>query len=257
MMALQLWKVKREILRAWGRVRVGVWKRLNGKTHVQYFGLQVPLRRTGMDDGVLLAIARNNYEVPEITGVRQVVKPGDRVLELGSGLGVVTAIAAQSCAPDGAVLSFDANADMIPDTVKFLFDHNITNVDIRHSVLVPDSGPGNTREFFLNKSFASSSLREQKSRALLRSIQVPTVNANKLIGEFRPDILVCDIEGAEAELIPALSFDTFRAVVIELHPDRLEKREIEGIYDAFQRNGFEEGRIQLGGTVKLFERIRE
>ena len=56
-------------------------------------------------------IARINaerYEGDEIAGALAVVRPGDRVLELGAGLGIVGAVTAKNAAPD-AVLSFEAN----------------------------------------------------------------------------------------------------------------------------------------------------
>lgn len=250
-----MWKVKREIVRVSSRIKVAVWRWSGTKTSIEYEGLSVPMHRTGMNPEVVMAIARKIYEQPEIRGVRLAVVPGDRILEVGCGLGIVTALAARATSQTGRVLAFEANPEMIPATRDFLADHGIANVELRHAVLVPQAEPGETRDFHLAKSFASSSLMGVDQRRARGVISVPTQPLGDVIAEFRPDVLICDIEGGEAELIPALDASGLRAVVIELHPDRLGQDELDAIHSALAAHGLHPTKEPLGGTVVLFHRL--
>ena len=212
------------------------------------------MNRSGMNVEVIMAIARGIYELPEILGLNLAIRPGDRILELGSGLGVIAVLAAKLAKPMGRVLSFEANPQMIPETIDFLASHGIENVELRHAVLVPSAGADETREFHLAGSFASSSLLGASGPRARGSISAPAKGIENVIVEFRPDVLICDIEGGETELIPALDASGLRAVVIELHPDRLSAEQIAAIYSALGRHGLRQSAKFTGGTVIMFNR---
>lgn len=250
-----MWKVRREVRRAWIRTQISIWLRLGNKKHLQYHGLSVPVFRSGMTKGVLIQIARDDYETPEIRGLQIAVRLGDRVLELGSGLGIVTVLAARAIGPKGKLLSFEANPYMIPDTREFLSEHGVSNVELRHAVLVPWNSLDHSRRFHIGGSFPSSSLLSSNGHKTKQSIDVPTQTIDRVMNEFRPDVLICDIEGGEAELIPALDASGLRAVVIELHPDRLGQDELDAIHSALAAHGLHPTKEPLGGTVVLFHRL--
>ncbi|MDO8884948.1 FkbM family methyltransferase [Pseudotabrizicola sp.] len=249
-----MWKVRRELHRAWIRSKVDLWLRFKNRTHVEFQGLQVPINRSGMSKGVLIQLARNDYEMPEIRGLQLAIRPGDRVLELGSGLGIITTLAAKATGPSGLVLSFEANPEMIPDTRDFIAQVGVSNVEIRHAVLVSQDSEDTTRDFHLSSSFSSSSLLGSTGHRSKGVISVPTQRVNDLIADFRPDVLICDIEGAEIEVIPALDARGIRAAVIELHPDRLSGDQIAEVHAAMARQGLDQDPVSLGGTVVMYSR---
>lgn len=53
------------------------------------------------------ALDNETYEAKEAKWISKAVKPGDRVLELGSGIGIITSLIAQI--PDVQVWAFEAN----------------------------------------------------------------------------------------------------------------------------------------------------
>jgi FkbM family methyltransferase len=248
------WKIRREIWRVIGKARFALMKRSNSRTSLEYHGLTIPLKREGMSASVVMAILSNSYEDPEIRGLQRVVRAGDRVLELGTGLGVVSALAARATAPSGRVLSFEANPQIIPDTMAFLAHHGVSNIEIRHAVLVPDATAGDTREFHLASSFSVGSLMGGEGRRSREVISVPAEDLNKVVADFAPDVLLCDIEGAEIDLIPALDASRLRAVVIELHPDRLSADQLGKIRAALASFGLLPNLPVPGGTVEVFTR---
>lgn len=249
-----LWKIRREIWRMIGNIRAKFLRMTGNREYVAYRGLKVPTNRAGMRGDVFLALCRNYYEAPEIEGIKHAVRDGDRVLELGSGMAIVTALAGRAAGQNGRVLSFEANATLIPDSLKFLQDHDISNVEIRNAVLVPDATGGATRSFHISRSFASSSLLDSSNNRTEDIVDVPAIAINEVMSEFQPNVLLCDIEGGEFELIPALDATGLKAVVMELHPDRLSEDQIKTIYDALEKQGLMPSDLQLGGTVVLFER---
>jgi hypothetical protein len=56
---------------------------------------------------------------------------------------------------------------MISKTQKFLADHGISNVELRRSALVPKAEKGETRDFYLTRSFASSSLLSNETTRIM------------------------------------------------------------------------------------------
>lgn len=246
------WKLRREVWRVVGKLRFAWMRMVKPRPTVRYRGLDVPVRRSGMASEIVEALLRNYYEDPEIRGIQQVVCPGDRILELGSGLGIVTALAARAAGPGGRVLSFEANPELVADTLTFLGAHGIANVELRNAVLVPDDD--GARDFHRANSFAVGSLLGGDKRQSRDTISVPALHVGTVMAEFQPDVLVCDIEGGEAELVPAIDAKSLRAVVIELHPDRLSRAQLDEIYASLGRHGLKPTPKSPGGTVVVFSR---
>ncbi|WP_417206638.1 FkbM family methyltransferase [Antarctobacter sp.] len=162
-------------------------------------------------------MAEERYEGDEIAGALAVVRPGDRVLELGAGLGVVGAVVASNAAPE-AVLSFEANPDLIPH-IRALHALNglQDRIELRNQVLMSAPDRPDTRTFYLRTSFLGSSLVDVDNRQT-RPVEVPTASFDAVVEEFRPNVLIMDIEGGELEFLEHASLKGIRAVVIEFHP---------------------------------------
>lgn len=218
--------------------------------------LLVQTHRSGMNEEVLDVLFAGSYERPEIEGLTRAVRSGDRVLELGSGLGIVTALAARAAGTTGRVTAYEANAGLILDTLEFFDLNQITNVDLVNAVLVPEANPA-PRRFHLAESFAESSLMGAEGRNPIGMVEVQAECLADVLASFRPDVLICDIEGAEGELLPALPPSSLRAAVVELHPDRLTATQIQSIHDGMAAQGLHRQEPGPGGTVVLYARSEE
>lgn len=218
-----------------------------------YQGLVVPLHRSGMNDGVRNALYFNLYELPEINGLTSVIRPGDRVLELGAGLGIISALAGRAAGPSGRVLSYEANSALLADTQAFFAENGVANVTLVNAVLVTEQDP-KPRQFHLAKSFAESSLLGAKGRGERGTVTVPAESLSRVLLDFKPDVLICDIEGAEVELFPMFPASTLRAAVVELHPDRLSPGQIQSIHDGMAAQGLHRQQPGPGGTVEIYVR---
>ncbi|PRY93751.1 FkbM family methyltransferase [Hasllibacter halocynthiae] len=174
-------------------------------------GLVVPRSRF-LNDRRAERIAAGRYEGQEIAGALALVREGDRVLELGAGIGVVGATVALARGPS-AVLSFEANPALIPSIEALHAANGLTNVELRHAVLDASPDRPATRPFAVHASYLGSSLGGAGRR-----VDVPTAGWDDVVGALRPDVLICDIEGGEAELLGRVDLSGIRAAVVEFHP---------------------------------------
>ena len=139
----------------------------------------------------LRQMSEGHYEGDKIAGALAVVRPGDRVLELGAGLGVVSAVIARSAAP-ARVLSFEANPALVPHIRALHALNGLENrIELRNQMLT--SGPD-------RPGVASGAALDEVLRA------------------FRPDVLIVDIESGTPEFLEHARLHGIRAVVIRFHP---------------------------------------
>ena len=107
------------------------------------------------------------------------LQPGDRVLELGAGLGIVGAVTAKNAGP-AAVLSFEANPELIPHIRALHRTNGLEDlIELRNAVLVagPDRSP--TLPFNLHGSFLGSSLAKPPGRrSRTSSVAVRTLSTS-------------------------------------------------------------------------------
>jgi FkbM family methyltransferase len=235
------------MIRAMGRLSWPfhrLWRELN------FRGIRVPTRGFGITLPVWKRLFRGDYEKPEIDAVLALLRDGDRVMELGGGLGVVSGVALAG--RKGIVLrTFDGNPAMI-DRIRALHKlNNFRDCEARHEIVLPNpTQPVMT--FHLHHSFAESSLAPLRDAA--GAVDVPVVDFADVVEQFSPDMLICDIEGAEADLFSGIDLSTFRAVVIELHPSLIPAEAIARIFSTCIGAGLAP-RIDLAaGTVVAFER---
>jgi FkbM family methyltransferase len=177
------------------------------------------------------------YEGHEIAGALAVINPGDRVLEMGAGLGLVGAIVAKKTSP-AAVLSFEANPLLIPH-IQALYDLNGLEdvISLHNQVIVSAPNSPDTLPFHIRSSFLGSSLIDRNKRVATR-VDVPTVAYDAVRQSFQPNVLLMDIEGGELEFLRYASLDGLRAVVMEFHPEVYGKEGMRKCKSILERAGF-------------------
>lgn len=158
------------------------------------------------------------YEGAEVRGALSVVKPTDRVLELGAGIGVVGAAVALNCRPE-VMISYEANPNLLPAIEKLYALNGLTHrIKLRNRVLMADPDRPETVTFYLKNSYLGSSLADSDKRPT-RPVVVGTDSWEAMRAEIAPSVLIMDIEGGELELLRHANLDGIRAVILEFHPD--------------------------------------
>jgi len=220
-------------------------------TTVTYRGLRVPVHAPHVIRPIREELMTGRYEVPEITALEALLRPGDRLLEIGGGLGVVSGLAARAV-PDAVIESYEANPDLIAAIRELHALNGLSGIALHNRLLVPGGGGGATRGFHLHWSFAESSMVPGQGKA--RSVEVETEDFATKLAQFRPDILVVDIEGGEDELLSGADLRGLRAMVLELHPRVIDRAAERRILDACHAAGLYPRFDLSSANVAAFER---
>jgi FkbM family methyltransferase len=217
---------------------------------VTYRDVIVPLDLEVVPDLVIQQLLRNAYEAPEIEAMLGILRPNDRLLELGSGLGVTSTIAARTV-PRGRVLTIEANPNLAHQIRRTHEANRVHNIE-RWSGVVTESHEPGVVEFHIHELFPESSTRG--SSRTTDAISVPRISWSRVIQDFAPSVLLCDIEGGEADLLPKLDLNELRAVIVEVHPGVLTATELRAVFDKLLDDGFTP-RVDLWWRgVLVFER---
>ena len=219
--------------------------------NVRYRGLKIPIANPPISRKIFKQLVRQSYEVPELAAIFGLLRDGDRMLELGTGLGVVSGLASRF-RKDVVVRSYEGNPDLISFISNMHLLNAIEKIDLRNEILLPNPTTMAV-EFLTHRSFAESSIVEHG--AIVQRVQVPCRDINSVLAEFRPDLFVCDIEGGESRVFDGIQLQGIRAVVIELHPAVIDRLAIKRVYDCCAAAGLYP-RVELSSaTVVAFERV--
>lgn len=227
-------------------------KRYEAGMSLNYRGLTIPVSRDHMPFQIYTQIAEDAYEHPELAASKGILRPNDRVLEMGTGLGIVSGLISRM-AEDITIQSYEANPNLLPHIRDLHKCNQITNVQVTNAILEPNPD-SHTRSFHIHKYFSEGSIyRSELSEDV---IEVPVLDLNSVIKKFQPTVLVCDIEGAEEVVIPQSDLSTLRAVVLELHPRIVSRTGVKKIYDSLISAGLYP-RIELSTEqVVAFEKVK-
>lgn len=194
---------------------------------LRFRNLTVPVNGTHVSRTVWKHLWKGGYERPEIDASLALLQSGDRVLELGTGMGIVSGVLAKSD-PSVTIKTFEANPNLV-DAIANLHNVNgLTNVAPNNAILLPSAKDGETITFNLHKNFTESSVERIESA---QAVEVPVQDFQTTFNAFSPDVMICDIEGSEARLFDGISLKGLRALVIELHPDLITRADVKRIYD--------------------------
>ena len=220
-------------------------------------GIRIERRGDLVSDAVWRAIRDGSYEAAEIRAGLGALRAGDRLLELGGGLGIVGAVLASRTGA-ARILSVEADPRLIPCMRRLHADNGIANIDLLNCA--PTASPQDGAVLYVRPDFWRSSL-DPATGPYAQAVRVPTRTLDSLIGGFGPTVLMCDIEGAEAELFaPPQAFPGVRAIVIELHlrnyPDPALAA-VDRIFRTLSARGFAYLPCLSAGEVVAFERFRQ
>jgi len=156
------------------------------------------------------------YEKGERLALAEVLRPGDRVLELGAGIGLLSTVAAR-VEGIGKVVAVEANPALIPMIRETHRLNGVAGVVVENAVVAAAAEACGTMPFYLRADFWASSM-EPRSRPYEAVVEVPFRPFAALLAEHDPTVIVCDIEGAELDLFDSADLSGVRAVAVELHP---------------------------------------
>lgn len=198
-------------------------------------GVVVPLTDR-FSDRTREAVRCGVYEAAERHLLETALVPGDRLLELGAGCGYLASVAAKRIGSE-AVVTVEADPEMA-ETISRTFRANDVAPTLLVGAAAADDCPRSLErapDFWSTKTSASA------------EGDVEALPLSRLIADHRPTVVLCDIEGGEADLC-GQPLPGVRLIIIEAHGEPLRRRVSEWLL----AEGFAPTR-SLGNTI-AFER---
>ncbi len=218
------WRIRRVWQYCW--VRYHSWR----TPLISVSGIKIPISLP-ISDNVREALIKGGYEAAELRTIESNLSPDDRVLEIGTGLGLISSYCASQIGGD-RVYTFEANPQLEP-LIRDVYARNNVTANLEIGML----GNGNgTSDFFVHEDFWSSS--KQSRAGVSNVITVPVFDAQEVISRIMPTFLIMDIEGGEAELLKILDLSMITKIAIELHTHLLGQAKVNELRDFLLNNGF-------------------
>lgn len=192
-------------------------------------GLKVSTDLADVSKEVRKGLYREKYEAPERHLLGRTLKSGDRVLEVGAGIGLVSMTCARICGSEN-VLSYEPNEKM-RRVIEKNFALNGLSPKLRSKALTLKEG---SVEFFFADNIYSSSLYD---RSLGEGTQVPCDGIGAVLEEFNPNVIVMDIEGAEVDLLPEVDLGRIEKIVVEVHPHVVGQDRVDALVRDLEARG--------------------
>ncbi|MFB9149315.1 FkbM family methyltransferase [Roseovarius ramblicola] len=217
-------------------------------------GLRLEVPDAHLNDRIRAKLASGGYEGHEARAALMRLRPGQRVLELGSGIGFIACLCAR-VAGAGNVTTVEANPDLLPVIAGNLARNGFDVVTVLHGAVGGMEGGEAPIAFDAARSFWAGHIADEASAAE-RVTEVPHLGLRDLMARVRPGLVIMDIEGAEAHLFDAPWPAHVRHVMMELHPGRYPDTVIKRIVDCLSASGLTYDPGPSRGRILCFRRVR-
>ena len=200
---------------------------------IQSGGMKFPKRNDVLPPRIRRALRLGAYEAKEAKAALRVVRAGDVVLELGGGIGFISTLIAKNRKVKH-IHVFEANSALAGYIGETHAANGIDNATVHNAILGKRKG---TTEFHVRGNLIGSSLDKKDGKGVTHSEAVDIRNVKAEMKAIKANVLICDIEGAEAELIPLMDLSRLHAAVIELHPQWIGPEGVNAVFQALIAGG--------------------
>lgn len=177
------------------------------------------------------AIYQGSYEATELRLVKARLREDDVVMEIGTGLGLLSAYCAQRIGND-RVFTFEANPEL-EQPIRENYRLNKVSPNLKMNLVGKQAG---WETLYVGDNFWSSSIFDKPQGA--KPVLVPAVSFNETVRAIDPSFLIVDIEGGEINLVEYADFHNIRKLLIEIHSWVLSPGQIETVKAALDQQGF-------------------
>ena len=214
-------------------------------------GITLAIDPEVMSPAMIKVIESGAYESAEAREIPRIVQPGERIVELGAGIGFI-AITALRTGKVSQLASYEANPGLIP-VIERNARLNELSFDV-HNAIVDPTEDGGTVPFYLRKDFWASSLLP-KPWGYEAEVAVPRVAFAAVIERYRPSMLIVDIEGAEEHLFRDVPLTGVRKIYMELHQNVIGRVGMKNVFDFMSSKDFHYDQHHSRGSVVLFSHV--
>lgn len=197
---------------------------------VRLGGVTIDTTAGHIPENVRELIFREIYEDTERDLIGRILKPGMRTLEIGTGIGFVSLVAARICGEHN-VFCYEANPELEP-TIKRNFALNGLTPNLTMRAVTVDGEP---ITFFKSDNIISSSLYDRKRDD--KQIVVESEALSDVLAKHDPSALIMDVEGAEIQLL-GVDLKNVADIIVELHPHIVGEDAIAALISDLKNRGY-------------------
>ncbi|MGB7756990.1 MAG: FkbM family methyltransferase [Salinisphaera sp.] len=247
--AIPVWSYLERKLRKRGNRLRTAWRERMQPDIIRLGGVRIPIDRALYSDKIIRRLYDGGYEREERDALVRTLRPADRVLELGAGIGYLSAVAAGRIG-SGRVTTCEANPQLLPAIARV---HELNDVRPRvlHGVM-SERGDIDRCHFYKHRNFWSSSL--QKPEGQYEIVSVPVLHWQSELARLEPSYLVMDIEGGEVDLLEHFRGASVERMLIEFHPRKTGQAGVDRVLERLAAQGFGAARVEPGAHIYYFER---
>lgn len=184
-----------------------------------------------LQKNVLRTLYIGDYEKRELKTVKSQLESDDVVMELGTGLGLISSFCANKIGSE-KVFTYEANPQLEP-YIRNNYKLNNVSPNLNISMLGESAG---SQPFYVNKEFwASSTVRKSPED---KEIIIPVKSFNDEVRKINPTLLIIDIEGGEYSLFQYADLHNVKKICIELHNDVLGEEKTKFVLNKLADQGF-------------------
>ena len=221
---------------------------------LEILGMKIPMNPDIITPQIAQSIERGAYEKDEVSGTPKFVKPDDRVIELGSGIGFISTFLYTHLNVEN-ILCIEADPNLCAFIKQVHELNGVETAQIRNAIALNGETPqsSDSATFYIRNPFWSSSLDAKPEYT--NTVQVPTIPLSELIQDFKANTLIVDIEGGERDIFIGTDLTGIDKIYLEIHTRKIRRIGIKQCFDALSEAGFVyDQQVSHKGAV-LFQRI--
>ena len=224
---------------------------LTSKETLAAAGVLIPDDPAVITPAIREAILRGRFEAEEASQIPSIVRPGDRVLEIGAGIGFISTLISRQRRVS-RVVAVEANPHLIDYMARLHAANRVRKVRRVNAVLTNE--PRASATFYLRRDFWMGSLAAAPN-PYVGTVEVPTMNLDALLREEAIDLIVCDVEGAETVLFQGADLSGVDRIFLEMHDHVTGLSGVRGLFATLAGHGFVYDPRHSLGSVVLFQKL--
>lgn len=217
-------------------------------------GVVIPIDPGVITPAIRSAIVEGRFEAREARQIATIVEAGDRVLEIGAGIGFISTLLSRERRV-ASVLAVEANPHLLGYMEQLHRRNRARKVRRLNAVLTNSSIPS-TATFYIRRDFWMGSLIPEPN-AYIGTVEVPTLNFTKVLREEAASLIVCDVEGAETSLFNSADLSGVDRILVEVHDHINGLSGVASVFATLGAKGFVYDPRHSEGSVILFRRLRD